>query len=83
MSINLCWRVVWAYQDASGRMLPQYEMSGDFIALALAQVPGGDGTMRPDMTDVKSRIAANYVTPPGASIVIRLISSSQVPVVFS
>jgi hypothetical protein len=56
------------------------EMAADFI---VNQIVGGDGVSRPDPNDMQTRIAANFPTPSGATIVILGVSSSQTPAVYS
>ena len=73
----------WIYTDGSGVNLQQYgEMSTDFIANAMPAVAGGDRTQRPDPNDIKARITSNFPVPGGATIVLTLISSSQVAAVY-
>ncbi len=74
------WRVRWRYADVSGNLLKQYpEQEADFIVTPLT---GGDGAVRPDPADAMDRIANSFATPPGASIVLLGISSSQTSVIY-
>jgi hypothetical protein len=82
VAANSCWRVNWRYADASGKILQQYsEQSADFIVVLAPTGP--DGTARPLISDLLAKIASNFPTPAGASIVLGVISSSQTPTVYS
>jgi hypothetical protein len=76
VAINLVWHVVWAYIDANGKLLPNPEQAADFIVTAL-------GPDRPDLNDLKNRIANNFATPSNSTIAVRLISSAQSPAVYT
>jgi hypothetical protein len=78
VAINLVWHVIWAYIDANGKLLQYPEQAGDFICTPLATEP-----VRPDLNDLKNRIANNFATPGGAFIAIRLVSSAQSPAIFT
>ena len=75
MAANYLFRLRWQYVDASGKVMQQYpEASVDFI---LNTVIGGDGVLRADMNDARTKVANNFPTPAGASIAFTTISNSQ------
>jgi len=83
MAVNYVWHVLWRY-TSGGKILDQYPLqSADFIANALASVPGGDGSIRPDTNDLQTRISTNFTTPAGATIVLVSISTAQRAFVYS
>lgn len=82
MPVNGVYHVVWAYTDASGKLLQYPEQAADFIANSLPAGP--DGTVRPDPNDlINVRIPGNFATPSGAKIALRLVSSGQCAAVYS
>jgi hypothetical protein len=83
MAVNLVWHAVWAYVDASGKLLQYPEQAADFIVNILPSGAGGDGTARPDPNDLKTRIGNNFATPSGATVALRLVSSGQCAAVYS
>ena len=59
----------------NGRLLQQFvEMQADFI---VTPTTGSDGASRPDPNDLLNRISQNFTAPPGTSILLLGISSSQ------
>jgi hypothetical protein len=92
MALNRAWRVRWCYADPravdpntlqpSGLCLQQYaEQSVDVIAAPWSVGP--DNSINPDPAAIALVIGNNFVTPPGAAIILLGISSSQTPAVYS
>jgi hypothetical protein len=81
LAISYIWRLRWRYTDASGKLMPQAELSADFILNGVIDV--GDGTLRPDMNDAKTKVGNNFPTPTGGSILFTGVSSSQAAFAYS
>jgi hypothetical protein len=79
MAVNNSWRAIWAYADSSGKL--GLELAADFIVVLAPAGP--DGTARPLISDLLAKIASNFPTPAGGTIVLRAVSSSQTPSVYS